>query len=84
MPLYIITTSLDKIPHYLLMLVCWFWQIEYSNNENIKQIKEFLVKLSGRLVQRGKVSISPIISRSLELELLQKHYHYLQLTIFEL
>ena len=37
------------------------WQIEHSNNENIKQIKEFLVKLSGRLVQRGKISTSPAL-----------------------
>jgi hypothetical protein len=37
------------------------WRIEHSNNENIKQIKEFLVKLSGRLVQRGKISTSPAL-----------------------
>jgi len=37
------------------------WQIENSNNENIKQIKKFLVKLSGRLIQRGKTSTSPAL-----------------------
>ena len=37
------------------------WQIENSNNENIKQIKKFLVKLSGRLIQRRKTSTSPAL-----------------------
>lgn len=37
------------------------WQIEHSNSKNIKQIKEFLVKLSGRLVERGKISTSPAL-----------------------
>ena len=46
----------------IVSYACLFvWQIEHSNHENIKQIKEFLVKLSGRLVQRGKVSTSPAL-----------------------
>jgi hypothetical protein len=37
------------------------WQIEHSNHKNIIEIKEFLVKLSGRLIARGKVSTSPAL-----------------------
>jgi len=37
------------------------WQIEHSSQKNIVEIKTFLVKLSGRLVARGKVSTSPAL-----------------------
>jgi len=34
------------------------WQIEHDNSEKMKKHKEFLVKLSGRLIQRGKEATS--------------------------
>ena len=37
------------------------WQIEHSNHKNIIEIKEFLIKLSGRLISRDKVSTSPAL-----------------------
>lgn len=46
------------IASYACLLV---WQIENSNNKNIIEIKKFLVKLSGRLVSRDKVSTSPAL-----------------------
>jgi len=46
------------IASYACLLV---WQIEHSNHENILEIKKFLVKLSGRLIARGKVSTSPAL-----------------------
>ena len=46
------------ITSYACLLV---WQIEHSNSENILEIKKFLVKLSGRLISRGKVSTSPAL-----------------------
>jgi len=46
------------IASYACLLV---WQIEHSNQKNIVEIKTFLVKLSGRLVARGKVSTSPAL-----------------------
>ena len=46
------------IASYACLLV---WQIEYSNHKNIIKIKEFLVKISGRLVAREKVSTSPAL-----------------------
>lgn len=46
------------IASYASLLV---WQIEHSNKRNIVEIKKFLVKLSGRLIQRGKVSTSPAL-----------------------
>ena len=35
--------------------------LEHSNKRNIVETKKFLVKLSGRLIQRGKVSTSPAL-----------------------
>lgn len=46
------------IASYACLLV---WQIEHSNHKNIIEIKKFLVKLSGRLVARGKDSTSPAL-----------------------
>jgi hypothetical protein len=46
------------IASYACLLV---WQIEHSNHKNIIEIKKFLVKISGRLVARGKVSTSPAL-----------------------
>ena len=46
------------IASYACVLV---WQIEHSSQKNILEIKKFLVKLSGRLVARGKVSTSPAL-----------------------
>lgn len=46
------------ITSYACLLV---WQIEHSSQKNILEIKTFLVKLSGRLVARGKVSTSPAL-----------------------
>ena len=46
------------IASYACLLV---WQIEHSNKRNIEEIKRFLVKLSGRLIKRGKISTSPAL-----------------------
>lgn len=46
------------IASYACLLV---WQIEHSNNKNIIEIKKVLVKLSGRLIARGKDSSSPAL-----------------------
>ncbi len=46
------------IASYACLLV---WQIEHSNHKNIIDIKQFLVKISGRLVARGKISTSPAL-----------------------
>jgi len=43
------------IVSYACLLV---WQIEHSNKKNIIEIKKFLVRISGRLVPRKKVSTS--------------------------
>jgi len=46
------------IASYACLLV---WQIEHSNEKNIEEIKRFLVKISGRLVPRNKISTSPAL-----------------------
>ena len=46
------------IASYACLLV---WQIEHSNHKNIMEIKKFLVKISARLVSKGKVSTSPAL-----------------------
>jgi len=46
------------IASYACLLV---WQIEHSNQKNISEIKKFLVKLSGRLIARNKISTSPAL-----------------------
>ncbi len=46
------------IASYACVLV---WQIEHANHQNIEEIKQFLVRLSGRLMARGKVSTSPAL-----------------------
>ena len=46
------------IASYACILV---WQIEHANHQNIEEIKRFLVRLSGRLVARGKVATSPAL-----------------------
>ena len=46
------------IASYACVLV---WQIEHENHKNIEEIKRFLVRLSGRLVSKGKVSTSPAL-----------------------
>ncbi len=55
-----------KENHTLLILVISYaciivWQIEHDNSEKMKKQKEFLVKLSGRLIQRGKEATSPAL-----------------------
>jgi len=46
------------ITSYAYLLV---WQIEHSNHKNIIEIKNFLVKIGGHLVARGKISTSPTL-----------------------
>ena len=46
------------IASYCCLLV---WQIEHSSQENILEIRRFLVKISGRLIGREKVSTSPAL-----------------------
>jgi len=46
------------VASYACLLV---WRIEHSNYTKIVEIKKFLVKLSGRLVERNKVSTSPAL-----------------------
>jgi hypothetical protein len=46
------------IVSYACLLV---WEIENSNNQNMIEIQKFLVKLSGRLISRDKISTSPAL-----------------------
>ncbi len=46
------------VASYACLLV---WEIEHTNSKNMLAIRKFLVRLSGRLVARNKISTSPAL-----------------------
>ncbi|WP_151899459.1 hypothetical protein [Sulfurimonas hydrogeniphila] len=46
------------VASYACLLV---WEIEHTNSKNMLAIRKFLVRLSGRLVARKKISTSPAL-----------------------